>query len=144
MPNKIYVALQFTYSENKSGYGSVKSTIKVSAKKKNSDSIVDVKLKPLKTLDFDKFQYLVLKYGNAKEKDGLITISFNHVQARLYKGINNYGPFKLLKVFLCEHIILSCFLDKTQESMLNDFMELNAEYSENTKEMVEFEEPITI
>ena len=66
MNNKIYVALQFIYSENKNGYGSIKSTIIVSAKKKGTDMLVEVKLKPYKTVDFEKFQYLGLKYGNRR------------------------------------------------------------------------------
>lgn len=141
MNNKIYVALQFTYSENKNGYGSVKSTIIVSAKKKGTDKIVEVKLKPYKSIDFEKFQYLGLKYGNIKEKDGILTLSFSQVQARLYKGINNYGQFKLLKVFLDEFVVISCFLEPTEITMLDNFMELDAEYSEETKEKVEFEDP---
>ncbi len=141
MNNKIYVSLQFTYSENKNGYGSVKTTIKVSAKKKGTDKIVEVKLKPYKSIDFEKFQYLGLKYGNIKEKDGILTLSFSQVQARLYKGINNYGQFKLLKVFLDEFVVISCFLEPTEITMLDNFMELDAEYSEETKEKVEFEDP---
>ncbi len=141
MNNKIYVSLQFTYSENKNGYGSVKSTIIVSAKKKGTDKIVEVKLKPYKSIDFEKFQYLGLKYGNIKEKDGILTLSFSQVQARLYKGINNYGQFKLLKVFLDEFVVISCFLEPTEITMLDNFMELDAEYSEETKEKVEFEDP---
>ena len=141
MNNKIYVSLQFTYSENKNGYGSVKSTIIVSAKKKGTDKIVEVKLKPYKSIDFEKFQYLGLKYGNIKEKDGILTLSFSHVQARLYKGNNNYGHFKLLKVFLDEFVVISCFLEPTEITMLDNFMELDAKYSEETKEKVEFEDP---
>lgn len=141
MNNKIYVSLQFTYSENKNGYGSVKTTIIVSAKKKGTDKIVEVKLKPYKSIDFEKFQYLELKYGNIKEKDGILTLSFRQVQARLYKGINNYGQFKLLKVFLDEFVLISCFLEPTEITMLDNFMELDAEYSEETKEKVEFEDP---
>ena len=141
MNNKIYVSLQFTYSENKNGYGSVKSTIIVSAKKKGTDKIVEVKLKPYKSIDFEKFQYLELKYGNIKEKDGILTLLFSNVQARLYKGINNYGQFKLLKVFLDEFVVISCFLEPTEITMLDNFMELDAEYSEETKEKVEFEDP---
>lgn len=141
MNNKIYVSLQFTYSENKNGYGSVKTTIKVSAKKKGTDKIVEVKLKPYKSIDFEKFQYLGLKYGNIKEKDGIVTLSFSQVQARLYKCINNYGQFKLLKVFLDEFVVISCFLEPTEITMLDNFMELDAEYSEETKEKVEFEDP---
>lgn len=141
MNNKIYVSLQFTYSENKNGYGSVKTTIIVSAKKKGTDKIVEVKLKPYKSIDFEKFQYLGLKYGNIKEKDGILTLSFSQVQARLYKGINNYGQFKLLKVFLDEFVVISFFLEPTEITMLDNFMELDAEYSEETKEKVEFEDP---
>ena len=141
MNNKIYVALQFTYSESKNGYGSVKTTIIVSAKKKGTDKIVEVKLKPYKSIDFEKFQYLGLKYGNIKEKDGILTLSFSQVQTRLYKGINNYGQFKLLKVFLDEFVVISCFLEPTEITMLDNFMELDAEYSEETKEKVEFEDP---
>ncbi len=141
MNNKIYVSLYFTYSENKNGYGSVKTTIKVSAKKKGTDKIVEVKLKPYKSIDFEKFQYLGLKYGNIKEKDGILTLSFSQVQARLYKGINNYGQFKLLKVFLDEFVVISCFLEPTEITMLDNFMELDAEYSKETKEKVEFENP---
>ena len=141
MNNKIYVSLQFIYSENKNGYGSVKTTIKVTAKKKGTDKIVEVKLKPYKSIDFEKFQYLGLKYGNIKEKDGILTLSFSQVQARLYKGNNNYGQFKLLKVFLDEFVVISCFLEPTEITMLDNFMELGAEYSEETKEKVEFEDP---
>ena len=141
MNNKIYVSLQFIYSENKNGYGSVKTTIKVSAKKKGTDKLVEVKLKPYKSIEFEKFQYLGLKYGNIKEKDGILTLSFSKVQARLYKGINNYGQFKLLKVFLDEFVVISCFLEPTEITMLDNFMELDAEYSEETKEKVEFEDP---
>lgn len=141
MNNKIYVALQFTYSQNKNGYGSVKTTIIVSAKKKGTDKIVEVKLKPYKSIDFEKFQFLGLKYGNIKEKDGILTLSFSKVQARLYKAINNYGQFKLLKVFLDEFVVISCFLEPTEMTLLDNFMELDAEYSEETKEKVEFEDP---
>ena len=58
MINKIYVSVSMIYSENKNGYGSVKTTIKVSAKKKGSDKMVEVKLKPYKNVDFESFQYL--------------------------------------------------------------------------------------
>lgn len=141
MNNKIYVSVSLMYSENKNGYGSVKTTIKVSAKKKGSDKLVEVKLKPYKPVDFESFQYLAMKYENLKEKDNIATISFSKVQARLYKGINNYGAYKLLKVFLDEYVVISCFLEPTEITMLDNFMELDAEYSEETKEKVEFEIP---
>ena len=142
MNNKIYVSVSMIYSENKNGYGSVKTTIKVSAKKIGSDKMVEVKLKPYKNVDFESFQYLAMKYENLKEKEGIASINFSKVQARLYKGENNYGSYRLLKVFLDEYVIISCFLEPTEITMLDKFMELNAEYSEETKEKIEFEEPI--
>lgn len=141
MSNKLYVALQFTYSENKNGYGTVKSTIIVSAKKKGTEKMVEAKLKPYKSIDFDSFQYLGMKYGNLKEKEGILTLKFSQVQARLYKGENYYGTYKLLKVFLDEYVVLSCFLEPTEITMLDQYMEINAEYSEDRKEKVDFEEP---
>ena len=48
---------------------------------------------------------------------------------------------KLLKVFLDEHVVLSCFLEPTEITMLDQYMEINAEYSEDRKEKVDFEEP---
>ncbi len=141
MINKIYVSVSMIYSENKSGYGSVKTTIKISAKKKGSDKTVELKLKPYKNADFESFQYLAMKYENLKEKEGIGSINFSKVQARLYKGENNYGQYKLIKVFLDEYVILSCFLEPTEITMLEKYMDLNAEYSEDRKEKVEFEEP---
>jgi hypothetical protein len=143
MTNKLYVEVTFSYFESKSGYKSIKTSIRIQGKKRGDASKkVELKLKPAKPLDINKFQLLAAMYGNEKLINGFPQLKYSHVQARLYKGSNYYGEYKLLKVFLNKYVVLSVFLDDTEKTIIEDFMDLEVTYSENTKEVIEFEDCI--
>ena len=141
MNNKIYVDVLMQHIETKSGYEYIKTFVIVKAPSKNDNSkTIELKLTPKKALDINDFQYAGIVYNAYDIKNSIETVKLNHVQARLYKG-DYYGRnYYLLKCFIDKHLILSCFLEDTELLMITKYMDINAEFSENLKEKVEFEE----
>lgn len=145
MTNKVYVSVVFRAMVTKNLQSYIKSEIVFKQPRKDDEKkTCELVLKDTKKISDNQFTYLALEYGNLKEFENYGEIKFENVQARLYKGENYYGKYSYIKVFLDEHIIFTHFLEKDELLIINKFMKLEAEFSEDRKELVQFERATAI
>lgn len=140
MTNKIYVTVSFQRIMTRNLQTYVKSEVIISGlKKDNQNKKCEIKIRDTKTISETQFTYLSFLYDNSKEMNNYEEIKFEHVQARLYKGTNNYGKYYYIKIFMDEKVIFTHFFNKDELLIINKFLDLGADFSEDRKELVEFE-----
>ena len=139
MDNLIFTEVEMIARESKDLEYYVKSFVIVKAKSKTDDRIIELRLPTYSKVNYSTFQALGLMNNWVKLKDNNPYIHLKNVETRLYKGTNyNGNEFHLLKSFIDKKCVLSTFLDEHEVLIMEEYMDLSAEFSTETKGIHEF------
>jgi hypothetical protein len=139
MDNLIFTEIEMMANHSSSGDLYVKTFVLLKAKSKTDDKIIEMKLPAYTKVDYSAFQYVGIVNNWIKMKDNKPYIHIKDVETRLYKGINRFNnEFHMLKCFIDSTLVVSVFLDEHEVLIMENYMELNAEFSEATKGIHEF------
>lgn len=139
MDNLIFTEVEMIAYESRNYDLNVKSFIILKAKSKTDDKIIELKLPTYTKVDYSAFQAVGLMNNWIKTKDNKPYIHLKDVETRLYTGKNKFNnEFHMIKCFIDKLLVLTAFLNEHEVLIMEEYMDLSAEFSTETKGIHEF------
>ena len=139
MDNLIFTEVEMIAYESRNYDLCVKSFVTVKAKSKTDDKIIELRFQAYTKVDYSAFQAVGLMNEWIKTKDNKPYIHLKDVETRLYTGKNKFNnEFYMIKCFIDKLLVLTVFLNEHEVLIMQEYMDLSAEFSTETKGIHEF------